>query len=55
MVNMTLYDHAMQKPCKKNDSIYFCANFDLLVKNWLCWLLGQSFDFVDFFLTNAKV
>jgi hypothetical protein len=30
MVNMALYDHAMQKPCKRNDSIYFCAKVDFL-------------------------
>ena len=39
MVNMALYDHAMQKPCKKNDSIYFCANFDFF---------QLKIDFVDF-------
>jgi hypothetical protein len=39
MVNMALYDHAMQKPCKKNDSIYFCANFDFF---------NLKIDFVDF-------
>ena len=36
---MALYDHAMQKPCKKNDSIYFCANFDFF---------NKKNDFVDF-------
>jgi hypothetical protein len=46
MVNMALYNHAMQQPCKKNDSIYFCANFDFLGQQLT--FSSQRLTFVDF-------